>query len=348
MVKKKAAKAKTGEAQEMPIVEEATVGQSTKGKSVPKRTSRKAARTEPLPDDSIIDLDGEGELSLVPYVPPLPPNQKSRRLPKPHVQTVAHPPITRSSKRATAQDPKGAGTTTRTNLFETPSKPTTKPAKPHLPPPILSPDAEPTKIAKRAKKQKAAPEPTIIAEVVPSLAPVKTKVCSFVSRFELRFVLIHSQNIVKVPVSAKPAPPLPVISKQPKVVMPPLVSKSVKRSAAPVPKPILEASSPVPSTSRAGPSKLPKPAVVISDDDEDPDDDDEDLDEDDEEQTHSEADENERSSDADRALDTDEEEYFKETRDLALDNEYQEEDSVTALIVPVTTGGLRSIFFWHN
>jgi hypothetical protein len=82
---------------------------------------------------------------------------------------------------------------------------------------------------------------------------------------------------------------------------------------------------------------------VISDD-EDSDENDDDPD-DDAEQTGPDSDEDERSSDADRALDTDEEEYVKETRDLALDNEYQEEDSVTALVVPVTTGEFYLTFF---
>jgi hypothetical protein len=350
MVKKRAAKTKTKETQETPIVEEATVVEPPKGRSVPKRAPRKVQRTEPPPSDSVIDLDGEDDLSLVPYVP-LRFKAKGKKLLKPSVQTVAHPPVTRSSKRTTAQDPDGAGTTTRTNLFEKPSKLTTKLAEPHPPPTILSPDAEPTKTAKRVKKQKVPPDSTIIAEAIPSLAPVKAKVCAFVSFFELGLVLMHSQKVVKVPVSVKPTPPLPVISKQPRVVMPPPISKPSKRPVAPIPRPILEPSNPVSSTSHPGPSKLPrastKPAVAISDDDEDPDEDDEEPDDEDGEEPDSESNNGDRSSDADRALDTDEEEYAKETRDLALDNEYQEEDSVTALVVPVTTGEFY-LTLWHD
>jgi hypothetical protein len=141
-------------------------------------------------------------------------------------------------------------------------------------------------------------------------------------------------------VSTNAIPPFPLVSKPPFVSKAPLVLKPSampKSTASTSTKPAKPAVLPGPST-KSTHVQVPK-AYTIFDDSSSNEEDEEDEDaKKDPEDASDESGSHEDSSDLDRAADTEEETFAEEVAALAVDTDYQEEDSVTALVtVPVAT-----------
>jgi hypothetical protein len=132
------------------------------------------------------------------------------------------------------------------------------------------------------------------------------------------------------PLMSKPS----LIWKAPLVSKPPAVPKSIASMSA---KPVKPTVLPDPST-KSTHVQAPKAYTIFDDTSSDEEDEDDEDAEEDPGDASDESDSRKDSSDLDRAADTEEETFAEEVAALAVDTDYQEEDSVTALVaVPVAT-----------